>query len=166
MMGPTKGRYDGRNAIVTGGAQGIGRAVVDRLLVEGARVIIWDSDAEALEAALKELGDRGPVVTDIVDITDDVAVESAAAKLTQSHGTLDVLVHSAGIAGPTMPVADYLAADWRRVIDVDLNGAFNVNRAVVRRMISQGRGRIVNIASVAGKEGIRTQRPTAPLRLV
>ncbi len=153
MTEPMKGRYDGRNAIVTGGAQGIGRAVVDRLLSEGACVIVWDSNVEALDAVSKELGAKGRVAIDAVDITDNAAVEAAAARLVGSHGTLDVLVHSAGIAGPTMPVADYPAADWRRVIDVDLNGAFNVNQAVVRRMIAQTRGRIVNIASVAGKEG-------------
>ena len=151
VTGPTKGRYDGRNAIVTGGAQGIGRAVVDRLASEGARVVVWDSDARALDAIAKDLGGGGRVACD--DITDDAAVEAAAAKVAGSHGTLDVLVHSAGIAGPTMPVADYPAADWRRVIEVDLNGAFNVNKAVVRRMMAQARGRIVNIASVAGKEG-------------
>ena len=146
-------RLEGKVAIVTGGAQGIGRAVVDRLLSEGACVIVWDSAVGALDAISRELGGGGQVAVDAVDITDDAAVEAAAARLVESHGTLDVLVHSAGIAGPTMPVADYPAADWRRVIDVDLNGAFNVNRAVVRRMIAQARGRIVNIASVAGKEG-------------
>lgn len=152
MTEPTKGRFDGRTAIVTGGAQGIGRAVVDRLLAEGARVAVWDRDAAALGALAADLGE-GRVAADPVDITDDAAVEAAASRLEASHGTLDVLVHSAGIAGPTMPVTDYPAADWRRVIDVDLNGAFNVNKAVVRRMVAQKRGRIVNIASVAGKEG-------------
>ncbi len=153
MTEQRKGRFDGRNAVVTGGAQGIGRAVVNRLLAEGARVVVWDSDAGALDAASKDLNGKGSVETVTVDIRDNAAVEAAAAKVEASHGTIDVLVHSAGIAGPTMSVADYPAAEWRRVIDVDLNGAFNVNQAVVRRMIDQSRGRIVNIASVAGKEG-------------
>ncbi len=146
-------RFENRNAVVTGGAQGIGRAVAERLLAEGARVIAWDSDAAALEVMAAELAGRGAVATVVLDITDDKAVEAAAARLEADHGTIDILVHSAGIAGPAAPVVDYPAAEWRRVVDVDLNGAFNVNQAVVRRMVKQQRGRIVNIASIAGKEG-------------
>lgn len=146
-------RFESRNAVVTGGAQGIGRAVTERLLAEGARVIVWDSNAGALEAVAAELAGLGAIVTAFVDITDAEAVEAAAARLEADHGTIDILVHSAGIAGPAVPVVDYPAAEWRRVIDVDLNGAFNVNQAAVRRMVKQRHGRIVNIASIAGKEG-------------
>jgi len=117
-------RFENRNAVVTGGAQGIGRAVAGRLLAEGARVIAWDSDAAALEVMAAELAGRGAVATVVLDITDDEAVEAAAARLEADHGTIDILVHSAGIAGPAAPVVDYPAAEWRRVVDVDLNGAF------------------------------------------
>ncbi len=153
MTAQQTARFQNRNAVVTGGAQGIGRAVAERLLAEGARVIAWDSNAAALEAMAAELAGQAAVVTAVVDITDDEAVEAAAARLQLDYGTIDILVHSAGIAGPVAPVVDYPAAEWRRVVDVDLNGAFNVNQAVVRRMVKQQRGRIVNIASIAGKEG-------------
>ena len=144
-------RFAGRHAVVTGGAQGIGFAIARRLASEGARLSLWDANASALEAAVAEL----PGVTldtVVVDITDVSAVEAAAARASQA-AAIDVLVHSAGIAGPTVRVVDYPEDAWRSVIDVDLTGAFHVNQAVVRRMIAAGYGRIVNIASVAGKEG-------------
>ena len=150
-MNPTP-RFKDRVAVVTGGAQGIGRAVVDRLLDEGATIVIWDNDAAALDAARLALAGRA-VQTASVDITDHDAVEAAAARVEADHGRIDVLVHSAGIAGPAVPVIDYPAAEWRRVVDVDLTGSFHVNKAVVARMIARRRGRIVNIASIAGKEG-------------
>ncbi len=144
------GRFQDRVAVVTGGAGGIGFSVVERLRAEGGRVLIWDSDAKALEALTRS----GPdIETAHVDITDEGMVEKAAAAAEAAHGRIDVLVHAAGIAGPSAPLVDYAAADWRRVVDIDLTGAFLVNQAVVRRMIARGRGRIVNIASVAGKEG-------------
>lgn len=146
-------RFAGRTAVVTGGAQGIGRAVVERLLAEGARVIVWDRDAAALASAAREFDGKGQVGTAAVDIVDEEAVERAAAEIEATHGSIDVLVHSAGIAGDIGPVADYPTAEWRRVIDIDLTGAFNVNKACVRRMIARKQGRIVNIASIAGKEG-------------
>ena len=144
-------RFDGRHAVVTGGAQGIGRAIAERLLREGARVTLWDANATALADAVVKLG-RERVAGRRLDITDGAAVE-AAAEIADNVAPVDILVHSAGIAGATMPVADYPAAEWHKVIDVDLNGAFLVNQAVVRRMIQRGYGRIANIASIAGKEG-------------
>ena len=149
-------RFDNQVAVVTGGAQGIGYAVAERLLREGASVWLWDMNAEVLAEARNSLGGVGGmdrIETATVEITDHAAVEAAAARTEAKSGRIDVLVHSAGISGPTMPLADYPPAEWKRILDIDLYGAFNVNQAVVKRMIPQGYGRIVNIASVAGKEG-------------
>ncbi|SAK90753.1 acetoacetyl-CoA reductase [Caballeronia fortuita] len=145
-------RYDftDRAAVVTGGAQGIGFAVAQRLIEGGARVALWDRDEGALSEARARLGD---VQTVLVDLTDRDAVGKAASRTLESLGRIDVLVHSAGIAGANAPVADYAPEEWSRVIDVDLNAAFHVNQAVVKTMIARGYGRIVNIASIAGKEG-------------
>ena len=137
------------SAVITGGASGIGYAIAQRLIAEGRRVCIWDADAEGLAAAQKSLGATG----EQVDITDAEAVERTAARTEASLGAIDILVHSAGIAGPAQPVVSYSAADWRKVVDIDLNGTFYVNQAVVKRMIARNYGRIVNIASIAGKEG-------------
>ena len=149
-------RFEDQVAVVTGGAQGIGYAVAERLVREGASVWLWDMNADALAEARKSLSalGAGRVETAEVEITDNAAVEAAAARTASgSSGRIDVLVHSAGISGPTMPLADYPPAEWKRILDIDLYGSFNVNQAVVKRMIPQSYGRIVNIASVAGKEG-------------
>ncbi|WP_321793946.1 SDR family NAD(P)-dependent oxidoreductase [Caballeronia sp. J97] len=145
-------RYDftNRAAVVTGGAQGIGYAVAERLVEGGARVALWDRDEGALAEARVGLGD---VQTVLVDLTDRDAVAKATSRTLERFGHIDVLVHSAGIAGANATVADYAPEEWSRVIDVDLNAAFHVNQAVVRTMIARGYGRIVNIASIAGKEG-------------
>ncbi|BAN25544.1 short-chain dehydrogenase/reductase SDR [Caballeronia insecticola] len=136
--------------MVTGGAQGIGYAVAERLLEGGARVALWDRDEGALAEARTRLGD---VQTVLVDLTDRNAVSQATSRTLERFGQIDVLVHSAGIAGANATVADYAPEEWSRVIDVDLNAAFLVNQAIVRTMIARGYGRIVNIASIAGKEG-------------
>jgi len=145
-------RYDFTNrvAVVTGGAQGIGYAVAERLLEGGARVALWDRDEGALSEARARLGD---VQTVLVDLTDRDAVAKATSRTQERFSQIDVLVHSAGIAGANATVADYAPEEWSRVIDVDLNAAFHVNQAIVRTMIACGYGRIVNIASIAGKEG-------------
>ncbi|EKS66482.1 MULTISPECIES: SDR family NAD(P)-dependent oxidoreductase [Caballeronia] len=145
-------RYDftNRAAVVTGGAQGIGYAVAQRLFEGGARVSLWDRDEAALANARARLGD---VQTVLVDLTDRDAVANATSRTLERFGQIDVLVHSAGIAGANATVADYAPEEWSRVIDVDLNAAFHVNQAIVRAMIARGYGRIVNIASIAGKEG-------------
>jgi 2-dehydro-3-deoxy-L-rhamnonate dehydrogenase (NAD+) len=140
---------DGRVAVVTGGAQGIGRAVAERFLASGATVWLWDRDAALVEATAAEIGAQARVV----DQTDAEAVMSAAAEVAREAGRIDVLVANAGIAGANGTVWEYDLAEWRRVIDINLNGVFHCCRAVVPHMISAGYGRIVNVASIAGKEG-------------
>ena len=142
---------DGRRAVVTGGAQGIGRAIAERLLASGAAVTVWDRDGEELAATRGSLGSgvRGVVV----DVADPESVERAAAKTVEAAGGIDILVNNAGIAGPNATTWEYPIEEWRQVIDIDLNGVFYCCRAVVPHMIERGYGRIVNIASIAGKEG-------------
>lgn len=144
--------YAERTAVVTGGAQGIGLAVAKRLLAGGARVSLWDADPAALAAAKQALSGQ-TVHTAQVDVTDLAQVEAAVMQTESACGPIAMLVHSAGIAGANAPVADYAPAEWQRVIDVNLHGAFHVNRAVVAGMVARNYGRIVNIASIAGKEG-------------
>ncbi len=127
----------GRTAIVTGGLIGIGAAIVKRLEASGAKVRVWD------------VGDKA----NPVDVTDQKAIERATAKAMADLGKIDILVNNAGIAGPTMPVTEYPVDEWKRVIDIDLNGPFLVCRAVVPHMVKAKYGRIINIASIAGKEG-------------
>jgi 3-oxoacyl-[acyl-carrier protein] reductase len=142
---------DGRKAVVTGGAQGIGRAIVERFLASGAQVTIWDRDRALAEAAVAEIG--GLVSFNQVDVTDWDAVRSAAARTAAEMGRIEIMVNNAGVAGMNATVADYPGEEWRRVIDIDLNGVFYCCKAVVPGMVTQGYGRIVNIASIAGKEG-------------
>lgn len=143
-------RFTGRRAVVTGGASGIGLAVVERLAREGAAVVIWDLDRDAIATAVNRLGTA--ISGHRVDVADAASVE-AAATATLADGAVDILVCSAGITGPNVPLADYPVEAWRRVIDINLNGVFLCNRALAGHMASRGYGRIVNIASVAGKEG-------------
>ena len=144
------GRFAGQTAIVTGGAAGIGLAVAARITAEGGRVSLWDRDKARLEEALREIG-----AADIqaIDIADPEAVARAAEASAAALGGTDILVCSAGITGPNTPLADYPVADWQQVINVNLNGLFYCNKFVVPQMLAGGYGRIVNIASVAGKEG-------------
>ena len=144
---------DGRRAIVTGAAQGIGFAVAGRLLASGAAVSLWDRDATLLEEAHAELAGGGALHRACVDVTDAEAVAAALEGTAAALGGVDIMVNNAGIAGPTMPSWEYPLEEWRRVIDVDLNGVYYCCRAVVPRMLEQDYGRIVNVASVAGKEG-------------
>ncbi len=141
----------GRVAIVTGGAQGIGFAVAERFAQSGAKLAIWDRDKSELAEARKKLG--ADVLDIAVDIRDAAATSAAAAETHKKLGRIDILAHSAGIAGPTVPTVDYPLEAWREVIDIDLNGTFHCCRAVVPFMQRQNYGRIVNIASIAGKEG-------------
>jgi 3-oxoacyl-[acyl-carrier protein] reductase len=143
--------FAGRNAIVTGGAQGIGLAIVERLVASGARVRIWDRDAELLSRTVSKLGKS--VSGDAIDVTDANAIARGTRSALDALGKIDVLVNNAGIAGPSMPVVDYPVEEWKRVIDIDLTGPFLCCRALVPHMTKAGYGRIVNIASVAGKEG-------------
>ena len=143
--------FDGRTAVVTGGAAGIGYAVAERLTASGARVALWDRDAKALAAAKASLGEGA--VTHALDISDAAAVERATRETLAALGAIDALVCSAGITGPNTTVADYPIDEWKRVFDVNVHGLFYCNRAVVPIMRERNYGRIVNIASVAGKEG-------------
>ena len=147
--------YDlkGRTAVVTGGARGIGRAIAERLLASGANVMLWDIDVATLEATAAELGDSGPVETAIADVTDPNAVEVAHAATVDRFGGIDVLVNDAGISGPTVRTWEYTLEDWNRVVAVNLTGTFICCKAVAPGMMARGYGRIVNLASIAGKEG-------------
>ncbi len=144
--------YDlsGRMAVVTGGANGIGAAVAQRLTESDARVAIWDRDGDAAQAKTEDLD--GSIAVPC-DITDWDSITAARDKTAAELGRIDILVNSAGIAGPNAPVEDYDIDAWRQIVDVNLTGTFLVNRALVPTMKAQGYGRIVNIASVAGKEG-------------
>lgn len=143
----------GRCAVITGGAQGIGLAIGCRLLASGASVSLWDADQKILSTAVEDLQRRGEIHSCFVDVTDPEAIHRAADSTRQALGRLDILVTSAGITGPIAKGWDYPPEAWRRVIDVNLNGLFYCCRAVVPYMIEQDYGRIVNIASIAGKEG-------------
>jgi 3-oxoacyl-[acyl-carrier protein] reductase len=146
-----EGRFAGRNAVVTGGASGIGFGVARRLVAEGASLSIWDADGAGLQRAVGELSGVPHGVT--LDLTDAGAVERAAAETAERLGGIDILVASAGITGPNVTLADYPVADWKRVFDVNVHGLFYCNKYVVPVMRTKNYGRIVNIASVAGKEG-------------
>jgi len=141
----------GQVAIVTGGAQGIGFAIARRLIMSGARVSLWDMHAEALSLAISTLGDAASAKR--VDITDLEALRAVHAQVEKEIGPVSILVNSAGIAGNNATLEDYDPDEWRRVVDVNLNGTFYVNKVVIPSMKARNYGRIVNISSVAGKEG-------------
>ncbi len=143
----------GRVAVVTGGAQGIGFAVAERLLASGAALALWDADAARLDAARRSLQGRGSVSTCVVELTEEPAVAAATDDTLRAHGRIDILVNNAGITGGNAPTWALEPAVWRRVIDVNLVAPYLVCRAVVPHMLRAGYGRIVNVASVAGKEG-------------
>ena len=141
----------GRHGVITGGATGLGFAIAQRMLASGASVTLWDRDPQALERACKSLGGGAQGV--LVDVADYSQVEAALAQTLQATSQIDMLVNSAGITGPNTTLWDYPVTEWERVMQVNLNGVFHVCKAVVPVMRSQDYGRIVNIASVAGKEG-------------
>ncbi len=143
--------FAGRTAAITGGAMGIGLAVARRLVGSGAKVALWDRDEKALAQAKAALGPD--VLTWPLDVADAAAVARVAQATADACGGLDILVCSAGITGPNVPLADYPVDDWKRVFDVNVHGVFLCNRAAVPLMQKKDYGRIVNIASVAGKEG-------------
>jgi NAD(P)-dependent dehydrogenase (short-subunit alcohol dehydrogenase family) len=144
----------GRVAVVTGGAAGIGLAVAHRLAASGARVALWDLDRAAAESGARSLpASAGAAIGVGLDVSDEKAVEDAASRTVDAFGSLDVMVCSAGITGPNRTVADYGLGDWKKVFDVNVHGLFLCNRAAVRRMAKRNYGRIVNVASIAGKEG-------------
>ncbi|MBW8815305.1 MAG: SDR family oxidoreductase [Caulobacterales bacterium] len=149
-MSSYENRFLGRSAVVAGGASGVGRAVAKRLKREGARVAVWDID----EAALGELaGTECADVARRVDVTDLPALRTAADAAVAKLSRIDILVVAAGITGPTVPTWDYPADEWRRVVELNLVGAFNCCQATVPQMLTSDYGRIVIISSIAGKEG-------------
>lgn len=143
----------GRCAVVTGGARGIGYAIAERLVRSGATVSLWDLDAEAAAEAALELSKIGPVHLAQVDVTDEASVQKAADKSLEAMGKIDLLVNNAGIAGSTAKLWELPVAEWRKVVEIDLIGPYLCCRSLVPMMLKNGYGRIVNIASVAGKEG-------------
>ncbi|MFZ0846334.1 MAG: SDR family NAD(P)-dependent oxidoreductase [Pseudolabrys sp.] len=147
-----------RFAVVTGGAQGIGRAIVTRFLESGAAVMVWDRDLGLAQRTAAELKNLGRIAAVAVDVTDYADVERARAATIKEFGRIDILVNNAGIAGPNVKTWDYPLDAWREVLSINLDGPFHCCRALAPLMIAQNYGRIVNIASIAGKEG----NPNAP----
>ena len=143
----------GRFAVITGGAQGIGYATAERMLRSGAGVALWDMDAPLLVKAKESLSKLGRVATAHVELTDEAAVARATAQAIAEFGRIDILVNNAGITGGNAATWELAPEIWRRVIEVNLVAPYLVCRAVVPQMLTQGYGRIVNVASVAGKEG-------------
>jgi 3-oxoacyl-[acyl-carrier protein] reductase len=148
----------GRNAVVTGGAQGIGRAIVERFLGSGASIAIWDRDAALAQKTAAELQNRGRVVAVAADVTQYADVERARDATLKAFGRIDILVNNAGVAGLNTNTWDYPVEEWHRVLSINLDSQFYCCKATVPGMMAQNYGRIVNIASIAGKEG----NPNAP----
>jgi 3-oxoacyl-[acyl-carrier protein] reductase len=148
-------RFDlnGRRAVITGGAQGFGRAIAERFVASGARVCIWDLDTDESTRTARQLSSAGEVITAAVDVSSIAEVEAATATTVEAFGGIDILVANAGIAGPNHKTWEYPPEDWRRVIDIDLMSVYYCCRAIVPHMLRQQYGRIVTISSVAGKEG-------------
>ncbi len=148
-------RFDlaGRSAVVTGGAQGFGRAIAERFLESGARVALWDVDADLAAATARELAPLGTVRVTSVDVAKMASVDAATAETAKAFGGIDILVANAGITGPNHKTWEYPPDEWARVVDVDLMSVFYCCRAIIPVMLAQKYGRIVTIASVAGKEG-------------
>ncbi|KQM41344.1 SDR family NAD(P)-dependent oxidoreductase [Sphingomonas sp. Leaf10] len=142
------GRFAGRNAIITGGASGLGLAVAERIVAEGGQVSVWD-----MNPALEETCERAGLHGVRLDVSDAAAVAAAAEESVGALAKIDILICSAGITGATVPVHEFPIDSWLQVVNVNLNGLFYCNRAVVPHLLANGYGRIVNVASVAGKEG-------------
>ncbi|HEV3210155.1 MAG TPA: SDR family NAD(P)-dependent oxidoreductase [Chthoniobacterales bacterium] len=142
-----------RKAVITGGAQGIGFSIASRLIASGATVSLWDRDEELLKKAQEELSIQGQVSFEIVDVASAESVDAATKSAVQQHGRIDILVANAGITGPNYKSWEYPIDAWKQVIDINLTGVFLCCRAIVPYMLEQDYGRIVNVASIAGKEG-------------
>jgi 3-oxoacyl-[acyl-carrier protein] reductase len=148
---PTAYDFNDRVAVVTGGAQGIGRAIAERLAKGGAAVWLWDRDIALAKKTAAELGSIGKAAAVPVDVTNLGEVEAAARTI--DGGRIDILINNAGISGVNTPTWEYPPEEWARVLAINLTGVFNCCRTVAPMMIAQNYGRIVNIASIAGKEG-------------
>ena len=144
------GRFSGRSAIITGGASGLGLEAAKRIAAEGGKVCLWDLNPDSLAAAKQ---DSGALHTVALDVSDARGVEAAAAESQKALGKIDILINSAGITGATHTVVGYPIDSWLKVMDVNVNGLFYCCRTIVPLMLENGYGRIVNISSVAGKEG-------------
>ncbi len=143
--------FKNKTAVITGGAQGFGFDIAKRFLESGARVIIWDIDNNMLEKAIKNLNNKN-LSSNIVDVSNFKDVEKCVIEITKKSN-IDILINNAGITGPTAPLWEYDIDEWKKVVDINLMGTFNCCRAVVPNMIKNNYGRIVNVASVAGKDG-------------
>ena len=143
-------RFEGRAAIVTGGASGLGKAAAARIIAEGGQVSLWDINADSVASVADEIG-AGHFAA--LDVSDAEAVAAAANAANDALGRVDILISSAGITGATVPAHEFPLDSWKRVIDINLNGVFYCCRAAIPHMLEGGYGRIVNVASVAGKEG-------------
>ena len=142
-----------RRAVITGGAQGIGLAIAERFLASGASVCLWDRDEPLVRKTASILASKGNVEAIVMDVTDLDSVRNAARKTQDALGSIDLLICNAGIAGPSGKMWEYPPEEWQNVIDIDLTGVFNCLQVVTPIMIEQKYGRIVNVASVAGKDG-------------
>jgi 3-oxoacyl-[acyl-carrier protein] reductase len=143
----------GRRAVITGGAEGFGRAIAERFLASGAAVSLWDLNRDLLARTAGELASQGPVRAQVVDIADLEQVEAACAATEREWGGIDILIANAGLTGPNAPLWEYPPSDWRRVLDVNVLGTFYCCRTIVPIMRRQQYGRIVMMSSVAGKDG-------------
>lgn len=142
-----------RHAVVTGAAQGIGLAIAKRMLASGATVSLWDRDEQLLQEALGVLKADDRATTNVLDVTDELSVQRTVESVLGARGKIDILVANAGIAGPNYATWEYPVAQWKEVIEINLVGVYLCCRSVVPQMLSRGYGRIVNVASIAGKEG-------------
>ena len=143
--------FKSRTAIVTGGAQGFGFDITKRLLKSGAKVIIWDNDPKAIQSAVKDINDPN-LSSDVVDVSNYEEVEKTVKKITK-NSNIDILINNAGITGPTATLWEYDTEMWKKVVEINLMGTFNCCKSIVPNMINNNYGRIVNVASVAGKDG-------------
>ena len=150
-MDKIKFDFKNRTAIITGGAQGFGLDIAKRFLKSGARVIIWDINSKMIEKAIKDL-DNSNLSANKIDVSNHKEVENCTNEIVK-NSKIDILVNSAGITGPTATLWEYDIETWKKVVDINLMGTFNCCRAIVPNMIKNNYGRIVNVASVAGKDG-------------
>ena len=150
-MNKTTYNFNNRTAVVTGGAQGFGLDITKKFLDSGAKVIIWDTDSKMVDMALKNLNNPN-LSSNIVDVSNFKEVENCTNNITKKSN-IDILINNAGITGPTSTLWEYDVEMWKKVVDINLMGTFNCCRTIVPHMIKNNYGRIVNVASVAGKDG-------------
>ena len=150
-MDRIKFNFENRTAVITGGAQGFGFDIARRFLSSGAKVIIWDNDPDTLKRSVKELNNTN-LTSNVIDVSKFEEVENCTNEILK-NSKIDILINNAGITGPTAPLWEYDLEKWKKVVDINLMGTFNCCRAIVPNMIKNNYGRIVNVASVAGKDG-------------